>query len=166
MMDASWYVIYMDKSNNLENIMVLYGFAFKNHWMWLSNFVESHSVVLWKDYNCDTWVEARKPHFPVAALPLPSALPLDPNALEIDGLNSLRLFSEASPEYLGEPWKLIFDITSAVNNNQNAYAYTGFAVEIPTDDYFAMPDFSYRVCKKAEPYETLLLFQVRIKDFR
>lgn len=97
MMDASWYVIYMDKSNNLENIMVLYGYAFKNHWMWLSNFVESHSVVLWKDYNCDTWVEARKPNFPAGALPLPSALPLDSKALEIDGLNSLRLFSEVSP---------------------------------------------------------------------
>ena len=61
---------------------------------------------------------------------------------------------------------MVFDITSALNNNQNAYAYTGFAVQIPTDDYFAIPDFSYRVCKKAEAYETLLLFQVRIRDFR
>jgi hypothetical protein len=122
----------MDKSNNFDNVMVLYGYAFKNHWMWLSNFVEGRSVVLWKDYNCDTWVERAETNFPTSALPLPSAINVPQQAIEYDGINSMKLLSDVAPEYLGEPWKLIFDITTALNNNQNAYAYTGFGVQIPT----------------------------------
>ena len=91
---------------------------------------------------------------------------LDPRALEINGLSSLALFEDMPPEYLGETWKLIFDITTAVNNNQNAYAYTGFAVQLPNDENFVVQEFSYRICKKMENYETALVFQVNIRDFR
>lgn len=101
MMDSAWYVIYMDKSNNFDNIMTLYGYAFKNHWMWLSNFLEGRSVVLWKDYNCDLWVDRAEIAFPAGSLPYPNLLPLPLEALEYDGLNTLKLYTEVSPEYMG-----------------------------------------------------------------
>lgn len=37
---------------------VVYGYAFKNHWMWLNSYSYEgnyYSFVLWKDYHCKTW---------------------------------------------------------------------------------------------------------------
>lgn len=131
--------------------MVVYGYAFKNHWMWLSNFVGGRSVVLWKDYNCDEFVSKSITNLNTKQIPLPTSFNFDGNALEIEGLNSLKLYSELSPEYLGEPWKMAFDIVTALNNNQNAYAFTGFGVQIPAED-IVIPEFSYCVCHKKEKY--------------
>ncbi len=95
-MDPSWFVVYMDKSNNFDAIMMVYGYAFKNHWMWLSNFVGAKSVVLWKDYNCDQYVNRTETNFNTQLLADPATFPSHPNALEREGLTRLQLFSQVS----------------------------------------------------------------------
>jgi hypothetical protein len=60
---------------------------------------------------------------------------------------------------------MVFDIVTALNNNQNGYAYTGFGVQLPSED-IAIPEFSYSVCKKREEYDTLLIYQVKIRDYK
>jgi hypothetical protein len=44
-------------SNNGDS--VLYGYAFRDHWMWYNGFLmdDGHyvSFIIWKDYNCITW---------------------------------------------------------------------------------------------------------------
>lgn len=34
---------------------VVYGYAFNNHWLWHNDYSNTVSVILWKDYNCDSW---------------------------------------------------------------------------------------------------------------
>jgi hypothetical protein len=45
-------------SNNGDS--VLYGYAFRDHWMWYNGFLmdDGHyvSFVIWKDYNCIGWI--------------------------------------------------------------------------------------------------------------
>lgn len=43
-------------SSNSDSIV--YGYAYKNHWLWYNNFVngaDNLAFVLWKDYNCKVW---------------------------------------------------------------------------------------------------------------
>ena len=43
------------------NDVVLYGYAFRNHWMWFNGYTDPSisetmfSFVVWKDYNCKDW---------------------------------------------------------------------------------------------------------------
>lgn len=50
--------VFVTKSDNVSHInSVVYGFAHNNHWMWVNGYGPyDHSFVLWKDYNCYTWV--------------------------------------------------------------------------------------------------------------
>jgi hypothetical protein len=49
-------VIYEDATSSDT---VVYGYAFRDHWMWYNGFVMDDgnyvSFIIWKDYNCDGW---------------------------------------------------------------------------------------------------------------
>lgn len=38
---------------------VVYGFAYYGHWVWINSYKGNsrHSFVIWKDYNCDTYLD-------------------------------------------------------------------------------------------------------------
>lgn len=38
-------------------------------------------------------------------------------------------------------------------------------MEIPVED-IVIPEFSYCVCRKREEYDTLLMFEVKVKDYK
>jgi hypothetical protein len=65
--------------------------------MWLSNFVGGKSVVLWKDYNCDQYVENSIADYNTNTIPSISDFNFNSNALEIEGMNNLKLLSELTP---------------------------------------------------------------------
>lgn len=55
----AWNVVVVKIANaDSYNDVVLYGYAFKNHWMWHNGWTSSQisgqtfSFVIWKDYNC------------------------------------------------------------------------------------------------------------------
>jgi hypothetical protein len=51
-------VVYLTALTNGDS--VLYGYAFRDHWMWYNGFLmdDQHyvSFVIWKDYNCIGWI--------------------------------------------------------------------------------------------------------------
>ena len=57
--DPAWNVIISKGSPGFDT--VLYGYAFRNHWMWINSVPISGTTtsvlayVIWKDYNCQTW---------------------------------------------------------------------------------------------------------------
>jgi hypothetical protein len=50
-------VIYLPDGTNSDS--VLYGYAFRDHWMWYNGFLMDDgyyvTFIIWKDYNCITW---------------------------------------------------------------------------------------------------------------
>ena len=61
--DPAWNVVTM-KSTYPKALydVVLYGYAFRDHWMWYNDYRvgdKIYSFVIWKDYNCDpnNWVQ-------------------------------------------------------------------------------------------------------------
>jgi hypothetical protein len=50
-------VVYIIVGNNGDS--VLYGYAFRDHWMWYNGLLLDSgnyvSFIIWKDYNCITW---------------------------------------------------------------------------------------------------------------
>lgn len=54
--DPAWNVLILRYTNTAEDAVV-YGYAFNNHWIWLNNYKDTKvNYVIWKDYNCHTWV--------------------------------------------------------------------------------------------------------------
>ncbi len=54
--DPAWNVITVKTVDTSDT--VLYGYAFREHWMWYNGFRLSgnvYSFVIWKDYNCQDW---------------------------------------------------------------------------------------------------------------
>lgn len=57
--EPAWNVVLV--LNTIGNDAVLYGYAFKNHWLWINGVaipgedVSVLSYVIWKDYNCHGW---------------------------------------------------------------------------------------------------------------
>jgi hypothetical protein len=51
-------VVYITTGTNGDS--VLYGYAFRDHWMWYNGFLMDDgyyvSFIIWKDYNCITWI--------------------------------------------------------------------------------------------------------------
>ena len=64
--DPAWNVVVVRFSTSAPayNDVVLYGYAFRNHWMWFNGYTDSRiasasfSFVIWKDYNCQVWNSA------------------------------------------------------------------------------------------------------------
>jgi hypothetical protein len=58
--DPAWnvVVIYITDKTNADS--VLYGYAFRNHWMWYNGFLMDDgyyvTFIIWKDYNCVGWI--------------------------------------------------------------------------------------------------------------
>jgi hypothetical protein len=58
--DPAWnvVVVYINSLINVDS--VLYGYAFRDHWMWSNGFLMDNghyvSLIIWKDYNCITWL--------------------------------------------------------------------------------------------------------------
>jgi len=53
--DNAWNV-FVIKNSNYKHNSVSIGYAFRDHWLWNNDFYHGYSIVLWKDYNCKTWV--------------------------------------------------------------------------------------------------------------
>jgi hypothetical protein len=58
--DPAWNVVIVYINTHGENTdTVLYGYAFRDHWMWLNGLAMDDgyyvSFIIWKDYNCITW---------------------------------------------------------------------------------------------------------------
>lgn len=51
-------IVQIDTTTPDYNDVVLYGYAFRDHWMWYNGYIDpsiegfSFSFVIWKDYNC------------------------------------------------------------------------------------------------------------------
>lgn len=54
--DAAWNVVVTIDVNGTQFDTVVYGYAFRDHWMWYNGFKRNDdkytSFVIWKDYNC------------------------------------------------------------------------------------------------------------------
>lgn len=55
--DPAWNVVLISQSLGVDTVKsVVYGYAFKEHWLWLNDYTVKISVIIWKDYNCDSWI--------------------------------------------------------------------------------------------------------------
>ena len=58
--DPAWNVVIISTPANIDS--VLYGYAFRGHWLWFNGLPNpgdgNHFMgyVIWKDYNCIGWV--------------------------------------------------------------------------------------------------------------
>lgn len=53
----AWNVVVVGTADPLNDV-VLYGYAFRSHWIWLNNYgTTKRSYVIWKDYNCQSWAD-------------------------------------------------------------------------------------------------------------
>lgn len=54
----AWNVFYFSPDYYSEDSIV-YGYAFNGHWFWVNNYKKSQigNFVIWKDYNCHTWMD-------------------------------------------------------------------------------------------------------------
>ena len=53
----AWNVVTLTSISSSD--AVLYGYAFRDHWMWYNNYPNGEYIlgfVIWKDYNCDRWL--------------------------------------------------------------------------------------------------------------
>lgn len=63
MWDPAWNVVVVKIATlaSAVNDVVLYGYAYKGHWLWYNGWTDSSlpsqqfSFVIWKDYNCKAW---------------------------------------------------------------------------------------------------------------
>lgn len=59
--DPAWNVVivYIAETTTPNSDSVVYGYAFREHWMWFNGFRMDDgrycSFIIWKDYNCDKW---------------------------------------------------------------------------------------------------------------
>lgn len=59
----AWNIVTVKNSivDPTYNDVILYGYTFKNHWMWFNGYSDQainyykFSFVIWKDYNCQNW---------------------------------------------------------------------------------------------------------------
>jgi hypothetical protein len=58
--DPAWNVVTIYLSVKGNSDCVFYGYAFRDHWMWFNGYAMNDgyyvTFILWKDYNCVTWV--------------------------------------------------------------------------------------------------------------
>ena len=51
--DDYWHAAVVQDVEAKEAIMVLYGYAFRNHWAWYNHYKDGiYSFIVWKDYHC------------------------------------------------------------------------------------------------------------------
>lgn len=56
--DPAWNVIIVQASMGVGRMKtVLYGYAFRGHWLWFNDYTNTATVIIWKDYNCDLWAD-------------------------------------------------------------------------------------------------------------
>jgi hypothetical protein len=52
-------VVVVYNSDGISSDSVVYGYAFRDHWMWYNGFLMDDGAlvafIIWKDYNCVTW---------------------------------------------------------------------------------------------------------------
>ena len=59
--DPAWNVVAAKTYGGVGVYVVLYGYAFRSHWAWYNPYRDTDCVfVVWKDYNCETWVNFGK----------------------------------------------------------------------------------------------------------
>lgn len=53
--ESAWNV-FVFKNSNREYNAVFVGYAFRDHWLWNNDYHNHYTIIVWKDYNCGTWV--------------------------------------------------------------------------------------------------------------
>jgi hypothetical protein len=57
--DPAWNVVVVYITDGSNSDSVVYGYAFRDHWMWYNGFLMNDgyyvSFIIWKDYNCNGW---------------------------------------------------------------------------------------------------------------
>ena len=59
MWDPAWNVLIYSFNSNVDAI--IYGYAFRGHWLWFNGLVNPNdnskfmTYIIWKDYNCIQW---------------------------------------------------------------------------------------------------------------
>jgi hypothetical protein len=57
--DPAWNVVVVYISDGTNSDSVVFGYAFRDHWMWYNGYPTNDgyyvSFIIWKDYNCITW---------------------------------------------------------------------------------------------------------------
>jgi hypothetical protein len=57
--DTAWNVVVAYITDKSNSDSVVYGYAFRDHWMWYNGYAMNDgsfvSFIIWKDYNCNGW---------------------------------------------------------------------------------------------------------------
>jgi hypothetical protein len=54
--DQAWNVVLVQTSARADTVVD--GYAFRNHWLWRNGLFKGnqyYSIIIWKDYNCQSW---------------------------------------------------------------------------------------------------------------
>lgn len=113
-------------SGSQYNDVLVYGYAYKNHWMWFNGYAHDslsniYSFVVWKDYNCQTWKNLGTN--PPSANRLTGFSPIQQKMM-MSFVNGI-----SSSEVLNDPWTLAKKLVDRVQassdfvvSNDRAYS--------------------------------------------
>jgi hypothetical protein len=106
----------IQNSANYDN--VVYGYAFRDHWLWvngLNNEGVYYGIILWKDYNCNTYTSLAHEGFVAGGIVYSSFDTATKASIE-SGISA-----KASTNSYNDIWNAAFDIPYVSPNTASTY---------------------------------------------
>jgi hypothetical protein len=131
-------VVYVTDKSNSDS--VVYGYAFRDHWMWYNGYLMDDgkyvSFIIWKDYNCNGWASINSNK--IATMPSSgiNTFPPETNSLVYSFINSW------GTEQSDDPWGVSVSLITQLQNFDAAFqgndkAYTIIVSQSYYARYFA-----------------------------
>jgi hypothetical protein len=118
--DPAWNVVLARMSG--QNNGVVYGYAFRNHWLWYNDFENTKiTIIIWKDYHCVEWNDFEKG----TTLNTFSSVYVDMLNTNFD-----TMFTD-HPEYYDDIWKAAFTSSTSTATDSLIVKLSTVVIENP-----------------------------------
>lgn len=126
--DPAWNV-FVTKLTNYDTDSVVFGYAFRDHWMWLNNYSSDHlSFVIWKDYNCGRYTTFSHSGYGTFDYTFPSETF---NAVT----NHISGIVNSNAGYYTDPWRFSYDLVVWMNG-QYSGAYSAVVYNYNATNFY------------------------------
>jgi hypothetical protein len=138
--DPAWNVVVVYITDGTNSDSVLYGYAFRDHWMWYNGFLMNDgyyvSFIIWKDYNCNGWASINHNTLTMQVYQGVNTFPTATNGLVYQFLTNFGVNREE------DPWGAAGTFLTSLQNSNVAFqgqdkAYTVIISQSISAVYFA-----------------------------
>lgn len=125
----AWNVFTFTHSNPSKSDSVVYGYAFRDHWIWFNNYNDSSiSYIIWKDYNCYGWQ--------TVGLGLKQSSYFSTTSTFVTSFKTkVQSLLTATPTLGSDPWKMTYDSVEWLNQQYSSEAYSGVGINDEITNY-------------------------------